>query len=113
MTSTQNFLIRFVFVTGIATSLHTTHAMEIKLDTTKLEADCFAMLGKFVPRLGYSGIAFATGIAGTCTSYNGFKRLCNGLEKNDQRTKWTGAAELSAGLGTTAVSIIALYRLWR
>lgn len=106
-----NFLTRFVFVTGLLASTHTTHAMEIKLDTKKLEADCLAVLRNFVPHLSYTGFAVAAGTAGICTSYNGFKRLCSGCEKKEFSK--TGTFELFAGASTTALSIIIICELWR
>lgn len=74
--------------------------------------DTEGLLRQFLPRISYTGLAFAAGTAGICTSYNGLKRLCKGIEEEKRKTTIIGATELSIGACTTAASIAAIYFLW-
>jgi hypothetical protein len=74
--------------------------------------DTEGLLAQALPRISYTGLAFTAGTIGLCTSYNGFKRLCKGIEEDKRKTKIIGATELSIGLGTTAASIAIIHFLW-
>jgi len=80
---------------------------------TSLNKQISSILKKNIPLLGYTGLACCAGTAGIVTSYNGFNRLCNGIEKDKRRSTFTGTAELSVGLGTTALSVATIYLLWK
>jgi hypothetical protein len=81
----------------------------VGLSTNKQITD---ILQQQVPRLSYTGLAFAAGTVGICTSYNGFKRLCKGIDEEKRKTTITGAAELTFGLSATAASIAIIHFLW-
>lgn len=70
--------------------------------------DAEALLQQFLPRISYTGLAFAAGAAGICTSYYGIKHLCEPIENN----KRSGKKELAIGLSTTAASIAIIHFLW-
>lgn len=81
----------------------------VGLSTNKQITD---ILKQQIPRLSYTGLAFATGTAGIVISCNGCKRLFKGIDEEKRKITIAGATELTIGIGTTAASIAIIHFLW-
>lgn len=100
---------KLMLVVGLIASTGTIHA---SLEEA-LRKEGFKILQSFVPRIGYTGLAIATGVAGICTSFYGYKHYTEGAIEGNDRKRSLGSQQMKIGAGLTASTIVAIYALWR
>lgn len=79
----------------------------VDLFGSSLQEQINTILKQNVPRLTFTGLAFATGIAGAATTYHALN------DPTEKQKLFSNKTQLGFGLGMTSLSIVSMYLLWR